>query len=95
MKSLIAVMALSLPACATIEPQASEQAPIDDCGAVSFSDLLGRTRSGSLVSEVTRRSGERRVRWIGPGDSVTMDYDIERLNIHLGAQDKVTRLACG
>lgn len=95
MKSLIAALALSLPACATIEPQDSEQAPDDVCGAVSFFDLLGRTRSDSLVAEVAQRSGEQRVRWIGPSDVVTMDYNLHRLNIHLDAAGKVTHLACG
>lgn len=97
MKSLIAALALGLPACATIEPRASEQAPDDICGISDLGDLnlFGQKRSDALVAMVARRLGERRVRWIGPGDAVTMDYNIERLNIHLDAQDRVARLACG
>jgi len=47
------------------------------------------------VIEVERRSGARRVRWIQPGDAVTMDYIPERLNVHLDERGIIQRFACG
>ncbi|HST35160.1 MAG TPA: I78 family peptidase inhibitor, partial [Allosphingosinicella sp.] len=64
-------------------------------GAARVVNPVGRARSDSLVAEVARRSGARRVRWIRPGDAVTMDYSAERLNVHLDEQGRILRFACG
>lgn len=91
----IALLALALTACATLDPDAPAPAPDDACGAARVADLAGRTRSDALVAEVARRSGARRVRWIRPGDAVTMDYSPERLNVRLDGRDRIERFACG
>ena len=89
----ILLLTLALGACATMEPDASS--PEGGCGASRVADLVGRTRGDSLEQEVARRSGARRVRWIGPGDAVTMDYSPERLNVHLDERARIQRFACG
>ena len=90
MKSLIAVSALSLLACATTP---TEQSAACDAGAGSA--LVGRAATAALGAEAFRLTGARRLRWIRPGDVVTMDYSPQRLNVHLDAEGKVERLACG
>ncbi len=57
--------------------------------------LVGRARSEALGAEAQRLSGAGRLRWIRPGDAVTMDYRTDRLNIHLDAQDRVEHFSCG
>jgi hypothetical protein len=91
------VLALSLALAACIPaPPPGEPAPAEDaCGASRVAGYVGRERSDALVAEVARVSGARRVRWIRPGDAVTMDYSAERLNVHLDAQDRIARFACG
>ena len=91
----IAFLTLALAACTTMEPESPAPAPEDGCGAARVADLVGRTRSGALEADVAARSGARRVRWIRPGDAVTMDYSPERLNVHLDAQGRVDHFACG
>lgn len=93
MKSLIAALALSLPACATTpaEPPPASAA----CNAEAARALVGREASAELGAEALRLTGARRLRWIRPGDMVTMDYSAERLNLHLDGQGRVERLACG
>jgi hypothetical protein len=91
----IAFLALALTACAAMEPESPARSPEDACGAARVADLVGRTRSDSLVEEVARRTGARRIRWIRPGDVVTMDYSPDRLNVHLDARDRIERFACG
>jgi len=91
----IALLALALTACVPMEEEPATPAPEDACGASHVADLVGRTRSDELVAEVARRSGARRVRWIRPGDVVTMDYSPERLNVHLDDRDRIQRFACG
>jgi peptidase inhibitor I78 family protein len=93
MKSLIAVLALSLPACATTSNEPS--LPPGPCHAEAGAALVGRAANAALGAEALRLTGARRLRWIRPGDVVTMDYSAERLNLHLDAEDKVERLACG
>lgn len=91
----IAFAALALAACATAEPHASPPPPEDSCGATRLADLLGQPRSDPLVAEIRQRTAGRRVRWIRPGDAVTMDYSAGRLNVHLDARDRVERFSCG
>lgn len=93
MKSLIVVLALSLSGCATTT---AEEAPAPGaCDSEAGAALVGRTAGAGLGAEALRLTGARRLRWIRPGDAVTMDYSPQRLNLHLDSQDRVERLACG
>jgi len=90
MKPLIALVALSAIACATAPETGS-----NSCSADGLGNLVGRERTSELGAEALRRSGARQLRWIRPGDAVTMDYRQDRLNIHLDAQGRVERFQCG
>ncbi len=93
MKSLIAVSSLSLLACATTP---TEESPTSTaCNAEAGAALVGRAATAALGAEALRLTGARRLRWIRPGDVVTMDYSPQRLNVHLDAEGRVGRLACG
>lgn len=65
------------------------------CDAAPVQSLIGQTASQGLGAEAVRTSGARTIRWIPPGVAVTMDYRTDRLNIHLDAQNKVTKIDCG
>lgn len=93
MKSLIAVLALSLPACATTPADPTPEP--DTCDAAAARALIGGRATDVLVAEAQRLTGARRVRSIRPGMMVTMDYSPDRLNIHIGPDEKVERFACG
>ncbi|HEV7659348.1 MAG TPA: I78 family peptidase inhibitor [Allosphingosinicella sp.] len=97
MKSLIAALALlSLPACATttrIGPGPKPDAGL--CNAAAARRLAGRAATEELATEALRLSGAQQLRVIEPGMMVTMDYSAERLNIYVGPDGKVERLACG
>jgi hypothetical protein len=97
----IVALSLALTACIPAPPPGEgvpapgDGAPAEDaCGASRVAGFAGRTRSESLAEEIARISGARRVRWIRPGDAVTMDYLPERLNVHLDARDRIERFAC-
>ena len=87
-------MALSLSGCATTTTT-EEPATPGGCRAEAGSALVGRPAAAGLGAEALRLTGARRLRWIRPGDAVTMDYSPERLNLHLDAEGRVERLACG
>lgn len=82
---------------ATVPP-----APIVDVtqpGAVCRLDTLkvleGRPGSAVLAAQALDLSGARIVRWMRPGDIVTMDFRADRLNIKLTRQNLVKSFACG
>ncbi len=73
----------------------AEPAATGTCRTEALGELVGRLATSDLGGEAMRRSGARRLRWIRPGDTVTMDYSPERLNIHLDGRNRVERFACG
>jgi hypothetical protein len=98
-KALFALtLALGLAGCGTIgwfPPIAPEQPPAGTCHTDRLSRLVGRAATPELGAEAQRRSGALRLRFIRPGDVVTMEIDPQRLDIHLDAQGRVDHFACG
>ena len=101
MKRIVGPALLLLAACTTTaegEPPAGgsgEPVAGRDCNADGQQDLVGRPATAELGAEALRRSHSRTLRWIRPGDAVTMDYSPQRLNINLDAQGRVERFNCG
>ena len=96
MKSLIAALALILPACATTPRiDAGPKPGAGLCNAAAARALAGRTATPELAAEALRLTGAQQLRVIEPGMVVTMEYSAERLNIHVGPDGRVERLACG
>ena len=94
MKGLLTASLLVLAGCATVaagEPAATE----GRCDAGRAAGLIGREATQALGAEALRLTRAARLRWIRPGDMVTMDYREDRLNIHLDGQNRVARFACG
>jgi hypothetical protein len=90
-------LSLTLTGCATTTtPVDGPAAPASGgCSLQALGGLVGRPASGAIGADALHWSGARALRWIRPGDMVTMDYREDRLNIHLDAQNKVERFACG
>ncbi len=65
------------------------------CKAEPARGLVGRAASSDVGAEALRLTGAGTLRWIRPGDMVTMDFRPDRLNIELDAQGRVARLRCG
>ena len=98
MRILLAALLPVTMACAAM-PAEDEAEPVGGsghrCDASTLGNLVGRDATQALGAEALRRSGARVLRWIRPGDVVTMDYSEQRLNIHLDARGRVDRFACG
>lgn len=100
MRSLMALATagLALAACETTDDKAVDAGGNDVryvCDATRVQGLIGQVASQTLGTDAIRGSGARTMRWIAPGTAVTMDYRTDRLNIHLDAQNRVTRIDCG
>ena len=89
---IAALLLSSLPACATTT---TDEARSEGCGAERLGSLVGRVRTAGLEAEASRLSGAARLRWIRPGDVVTMDYSARRLNAYLDDAGRVERFTCG
>lgn len=75
-------------------PPATIDGP-ENCDAGAASALIGRPATSELAAEALRLTGARSVRWIQPGQAVTMDYRAGRLNIHLDSKNLTERFTCG
>ena len=94
MRAMLMTLAV-LAACVTAQQEQMPEHGAGACDAAPVQNLIGRARSKALGAAALRRSGARLVRWIGPGDMVTMDHRTDRLDILLDAQGRVTGLRCG
>jgi hypothetical protein len=95
----VALAGLAMSACtpageptAGPPPGAVSGAPdgTDECGAKEHARLIGMPLSDPSVPEVSPK-----VRHIRPGDSVTEDYRVERLNIYVTGDDVIEKINCG
>ena len=98
MRTIAGGLLLMTMACASVPP--GEEPPEEvggggSCDASGLGDLVGRPASSELGTEAVRRSGARSLRWIQPGDAVTMDYRTDRLNIRLDSRNRVEGFTCG
>ncbi len=89
-----AILAVSASACAPTQPaQAPEPVSVDDrdaCFAKQLSGLIGKPLTNSSVPPASPK-----VRHIRPGDAVTEDFRIERLNIYVDSTDMIEKINCG
>jgi hypothetical protein len=82
-------------ACATVPPEDVPEHGAGSCDSAPVQDLVGRQASQELAEDAIRRSGARRMRWISPGQMVTMEFRADRLNIDLDERNRVKALRCG
>ncbi len=104
-KKVLGGLVLLTMACAPVAPPqppetAEEQVPAAAdplliCKVEAARSLVGKARSETLGAQAMRLTGARLIRWIRPGDAVSMDYRTDRLNIHLDGQGRVARIDCG
>lgn len=85
---------VALAACVPARKPEATPAP-DACGASRVQEYQGAAADSRAREAVARDSGARTIRWIGPGDAVTMDYRPDRLNAELDAAGRIAVLRCG
>ncbi|MEA3063565.1 MAG: hypothetical protein QOJ94_3346 [Sphingomonadales bacterium] len=93
-------MMMTMAACTATasdgdEPAIPERGTGRTCDAAKAQALVGRVADEALGAEAMRLTGAGALRWVPIGAMVTMDYRPDRLNIHLGPRNEVTRIACG
>ena len=65
------------------------------CDADAAQFALGQTASAALIEQARLRVKARTVRFLRPGQMVTLEFNAERLNLNLDSADRVVRVDCG
>jgi len=94
----VVLAGLLLSGCTVPEGDVNEDVPVygeGRCDAAAAQALVGREASAELGAEALERTGARTIRWIQPGQAVTMDYRMDRLNIELDERNRVKAIRCG
>lgn len=89
MRMILIASALLLAAC---EMPADEPVTEGACGADTLQHLVG---APAAAAEAEAESRPEAVRIIRPGQPVTMDYRIDRLNFELDENDEIVQVYCG
>lgn len=66
-----------------------------ECDANRVQYLKGKQRAAIDQGEALRHSGAGQLRWIEPGSAVTMDFRVDRLNLHVDKAGTITDVRCG
>lgn len=86
-RTLILAPALLLGAC--VAPPPPEKPDADACKASTYQGLVGQPKTVLDTMMLPARS-----RVIGPGDAITMDFSPQRLNVEIGKDDRIAKVAC-
>lgn len=65
------------------------------CSSDAVSALIGKPASAALLEQARERAGAEMARQIGPDDIVTLDYQSQRLNLHVDQAGMVRSASCG
>lgn len=82
-------------AAAAAPGDAAGAADGDACGASEVAPFVSRKATADVKASVAAEVGHSRIRWIGPDTVVTMDFNPERLNVMLDADEIITGARCG
>jgi hypothetical protein len=90
-------LGLMAGACMPMEEDAvpTRDDPRFTCDAGKVQSMIGQAATQALGGEAVRTAGARTMRWIAPDSAYTTDYRTDRLNIHLDARNRVTKINCG
>lgn len=85
----LAAAMLAVAACLPVEPQPGKPGESDACGASRFQGLVNQP--ATVLRNLTLPDPHR---VIGYGEAITTDYSPARLNIELGQNKRIARIAC-
>jgi hypothetical protein len=66
-----------------------------ECGADKLDRWLNVLPTETVKADIRERVGHDRIRYIAPGDVVTMDFRPDRLNVETGEDGGIKLFRCG
>ena len=94
---LLAALAVPAAACSTVpaEPPIHGETPGRICRAEGTERFIGQTATSETGAAILRATNSAVLRWAPPGSMMTMDFSASRVTVHLGSDNRVTRISCG
>lgn len=80
---------------APIAPPASDDPAAHDCNKPLSTAFIGLPESPRNRAALDAAVGHHPVRWVHPGDAITMDYQPGRLNVILDETGRIVATRCG
>lgn len=65
------------------------------CNAEAAGAAIGKAPDAAVVEQARRDAGAASTRVLRPGDTATMDYRQDRLNVMVGGDGRIETLRCG
>lgn len=92
MRMMFAALLAILSGCvdAVPAPPPGPATGLQSCGGTPVAALVGQP-----VTALPLTGGWGTLRVIRPGDAVTEDFSLQRLNVYLDAHDMIAQLSCG
>jgi hypothetical protein len=90
----IMLVVLSATACTPVVPLPGPP-PNGKCSTARLEEFVGKTLTVDLAHEAMVRARVKNSRGIRPGQAVTLDYRVDRLNIYTDAKGSIERFTCG
>jgi hypothetical protein len=86
-----------LAACSTAPAQspAHGETPGHECQSAGLERFAGQAATSEVGAEILRVSKAATIRWVQPGQMVTMEFRADRVTVHVGPGNKIERVNCG
>jgi hypothetical protein len=86
-----------LSACSTApaEPPVRGETPGHECQSAGLERFAGQPATSEIGSEILRVSKAATIRWVQPGQMITMEHRADRVTVWLAAGNKIERVNCG
>jgi hypothetical protein len=83
------------PAYGTPANPVQSAATAGECRSAGLGRFRGQPGNSATGAEMLRVSGARTIRWVQPGQMVTMDFSPQRLTVYLAKGTVIDRATCG
>jgi hypothetical protein len=86
-----------LAACSTApaQPPAHGETAGHECQSAGLERFAGQSATTEVGAEILRVSKAATIRWVQPGQMVTMEFRADRVTVHVGPGNKIERVNCG
>jgi len=86
-----------LAACSTApaQPPVHGETPGHECQASGLERFVGQQATSDIGADILRTSNAAKIRWVQPGQMVTMEYRADRVTVYLASGNRIDRVNCG
>jgi hypothetical protein len=83
------------PEPASASASEAQTAEVTPCGTEKVARFIGTSAAPATRKDIESLAGRAPVRWITPGQPITLDFSEARLNVIVDEQGKIAAMRCG